>query len=123
MHRVSLVDLPEIKLADIAAAHRFPNIDDFLAAIGYGDLSPHSVVMRMSLTSDVAGGDLRSIPLLPNVQPTPPVLVRGENGILSKIAPCCQPVPGDAIVGYTTRDRCVTVHRADCINAVNAHDP
>jgi GTP pyrophosphokinase len=41
---------------------------------------------------------------------------------LTKIAPCCQPVPGDAIVGYTTRGRGVTVHRADCINAVNAQD-
>jgi GTP pyrophosphokinase len=122
MHRVSLADLPEAKLVDIAAAHRFPNIDDFLAAIGYGDLSPHGVVMRMSLTSDVAGGDLRSIPLIPNVQPTPRVLVRGEKGILTKIAPCCQPVPGDAIVGYTTRGRGITVHRADCINAVNAQD-
>ncbi|HEX9099260.1 MAG TPA: bifunctional (p)ppGpp synthetase/guanosine-3',5'-bis(diphosphate) 3'-pyrophosphohydrolase [Candidatus Dormibacteraeota bacterium] len=122
MHRVSLADLPEAKLLDIAAADRFANIDDFLAAIGYGDLSPHSVVMRMSLTSDVAGGDLRSIPLIPNVQPVPRVLVRGEKGILTKIAPCCQPVPGDAIVGYTTRGRGVTVHRADCINAVNAQD-
>jgi GTP pyrophosphokinase len=122
MHRVSLADLPEAKLVDIAAADRFPHIDDFLAAIGYGDLSPHSVVMRMSLTSDVAGGDLRSIPLIPNVQPVPRVLVRGEKGILTKIAPCCQPVPGDAIVGYTTRGRGVTVHRADCINAVNAQD-
>jgi GTP pyrophosphokinase len=122
MHRVSLADLPEVKLVDIAAAHRFPTIDDFLAAIGYGDLSPHAVVMKMSLTSDVAGGDLRSIPLIPNVQPTPRVLVRGEKGILTKIAPCCQPVPGDAIVGYTTRGRGITVHRADCINAVNAQD-
>src|SRR5260370_4453663 len=122
MNRVSRSDLPEGKLVDIAKAPRFPNVDDFLAAIGYGDLSPHSVVMRMSLTSDVAGGDLRSIPLIPNVQPTPRVLVRGEKGILTKIAPCCQPVPGDAIVGYTTRGRGVTVHRADCINAVNAQD-
>jgi len=78
--------------------------------------------MRMSLTPDGAGGDLRAIPLIPNVQPTPRVLVRGEKGILTKIAPCCQPVPGDAIVGYTTRGRGVTVHRVDCINAVNAQD-
>src|SRR3984893_5850716 len=122
MHRISLADLPEAKLIEIAGMHRYPAIDDFLAAIGYGDLSPHSVVMRMSLAADGAGGDLRSIPLIPNVQPTPRVLVRGEKGILTKIAPCCQPVPGDAIVGYTTRGRGVTVHRADCINAVNAQD-
>jgi GTP diphosphokinase / guanosine-3',5'-bis(diphosphate) 3'-diphosphatase len=122
MHRMNFADLPEAKLVEIANLHKFNTVDDFLAAIGYGDLSPHSVVMRMALSSDAAGGDLRSIPLIPNVQPTPRVLVRGEKGILTKIAPCCQPVPGDAIVGYTTRGRGVTVHRADCINAVNAQD-
>jgi len=122
MHRMNLVDLPDAKLLEISNLHRYNAIDDFLAAIGYGDLSPHAVVMRMALTTDAAGGDLRAIPLIPNVQPTPRVLVRGEKGILTKIAPCCQPVPGDAIVGYTTRGRGVTVHRADCINAINAQD-
>jgi guanosine-3',5'-bis(diphosphate) 3'-pyrophosphohydrolase len=122
MHRVNLVDLEESKLQEMASLHKYGTVDDFLAAIGYGDLSPHSVVMRMALTIDDGGGDLRAIPLIPNVQPTPRVLVRGEKGILTKVAPCCQPVPGDAIVGYTTRGKGVTVHRADCINAVNAQD-
>jgi guanosine-3',5'-bis(diphosphate) 3'-pyrophosphohydrolase len=122
MHRVSLADLAESKLQEMASLHKLATVDDFLAAIGYGDLSPHAVVMRMALASDEAGGDLQAIPLIPNVQPTPRVLVRGEKGILTKVAPCCQPVPGDAIVGYTTRGRGVTVHRADCINAVNAQD-
>ena len=122
MHRVNLADLPDPKLLEISNLHKFNTVDDFLAAIGYGDLSPHAVVMRMALGTDAADGDLRSIPLIPNVQPTPRVLVRGEKGVLTKIAPCCQPVPGDAIVGYTTRGRGVTVHRADCINAVNAQD-
>jgi len=122
MHRVSLSDLTDAKLLEIAGAHKYSTVDDFLAAIGYGDLSPHAVVMRMALAGDAADGDLRSIPLIPSVQPTPLVLVRGQKGILTKIAPCCQPVPGDKIVGYTTRGRGVTVHRADCINAVNAQD-
>jgi GTP diphosphokinase / guanosine-3',5'-bis(diphosphate) 3'-diphosphatase len=122
MHRVNLADLPDPKLLEISNLHKFNTVDDFLAAIGYGDLSPHAVVMRMALTTDAAGANLRSIPLIPNVQPTPRVLVRGEKGVLTKIAPCCQPVPGDAIAGYTTRGRGVTVHRADCINAVNAQD-
>jgi GTP pyrophosphokinase len=121
MHRVSLTDLPETKLLDIANLHKFAAVDDFLAAIGYGDLSPHAVVMRMALNLD-NGADLRTIPLIPQVQPSPRVLVRGEKGILTSIATCCQPVPGDAIVGYTTRGKGVTVHRADCINAVNAQD-
>src|SRR6202158_453756 len=113
MHRINLVDLDENKLMQMANLHKYVAIDDFLAAIGYGDLSPHAVVMRMALSTDAAGGDLRAIPLIPNVQPTPRVLVRGEKGILTKIAPCCQPVPGDAIVGYTTRGKGVTVHRVD----------
>src|SRR5258706_8692050 len=122
MHRVDLTDLPENKLMQMANLHKYAAIDDFLAAVGYGDVSPHSVVMRMALNVDAPGGDLQTIPLIPNVQPTPRVLVRGEKGILTKIAPCCQPVPGDAIVGYTTRGRGGTVHRVDCINAVNAQD-
>jgi len=122
MHRVELADLPENKLAEIAGVHKFATPDDFLAAIGYGDLSPHSVVMRMAISHEGAGADLRPIPLIPTVQPTPRVLVRGVTGLLTKIAPCCQPVPGDPIVGYTTRGRGVTVHRVDCMNAINAQD-
>jgi GTP pyrophosphokinase len=122
MHRVSLSDLTDAKLLEIAGAHKYGAVDDFLAAIGYGDLSPHAVVMRMALAGDAADGDLRAIPLIPSVQPTPLVLVRGQKGLLTKVAPCCQPVPGDKIVGYTTRGRGVTVHRADCMNAVNAQD-
>jgi GTP pyrophosphokinase len=121
MHRVSLADLTEPKLLEIAGLHKYSSIDDFMAAIGYGDLSPHGVVMRMALTTP-GSGDLRTIPLIPQVQPTPRVLVRGEKGILTTVASCCQPVPGDAIVGYTTRGKGVTVHRADCVNAVNAQD-
>jgi GTP pyrophosphokinase len=121
MHRLTMAELPDTKLAEMAGTHKFATVDDFLAAIGYGDLSPHAIVMKMAISTDGAG-DLRSIPLIPNVQPLPRVLVRGEKGLLTKIAPCCQPVPGDAIIGYTTRGRGVTVHRADCVNAVNAQD-
>jgi GTP pyrophosphokinase len=122
MHRLNLSDLEDDKLLGIANVHKFASVDDFLAAIGYGDLSPHAVVMRMAPSLEAPGGDLRTIPLIPHVQPTPRVLVRGEKGILTAMATCCQPVPGDAIVGYTTRGRGVTVHRADCMNVVNAQD-
>src|SRR5579859_8181476 len=68
MHRVSLSDLTDAKLLEIAGAHKYSTVDDFLAAIGYGDLSPHAVVMRMALAGP-ADGDLRTIPLVPQVQP------------------------------------------------------
>src|SRR5438067_6881198 len=122
MHRLTLAQLPEGKLEEMARAAHFQGVEDFLAAVGYGDASPHSVVMRMALAP--AGDDdiLRSIPLLPQVRPSPRVLVRGERGVLTRLAPCCQPVPGDAIVGYTTRGKGVTVHRRDCVNAIHAQE-
>jgi GTP pyrophosphokinase len=120
MHRLALSSLVDGRLDELAHQHRYNSVDDFLAAIGYGDLSPHSVVMRMAVTPSDGGAELRSIPLIPPVKPASRVLVRGERGVFTRLAPCCQPVPGDAIVGYTTRGAGVTVHRVDCTNAVNA---
>ncbi len=122
MHRLTLAQLPDGKLEEMAANYKFGGAEDFLAAIGYGDVSPRSVVMRMALTRGDDGDELRAIPLIPQVRPTPRVLVRGERGILTRVAPCCQPVPGDAITGFTTRGKGVSVHRMDCVNAVNSPD-
>jgi guanosine-3',5'-bis(diphosphate) 3'-pyrophosphohydrolase len=122
MHRLTLSQLPDGKLEEMASHYKYASPDDFLAAVGYGDVSPHSIVMRMALTRGEDGDELRSIPLIPQVRPTPRVLVRGERGILTRVAPCCQPVPGDAITGFTTRGKGVSVHRMDCVNAVNSPD-
>jgi len=122
LHRLALNQLPDGKLDEMAAHYKYTSAEDFLAAIGYGDVSPHSVVMRMALTRGDDGDELRAIPLIPQVRPTPRVLVRGERGILTRVAPCCQPVPGDAITGFTTRGKGVSVHRMDCVNAVNSPD-
>jgi len=107
----------------MAQHYKYASADDFLAAIGYGDVSPHAVVMRMALTRGTEGDELTAIPLIPQTVPIPRVLVRGQKDILTRMAPCCQPVPGDAVVGFTTRGKGVTVHRRDCINAVKAQDP
>jgi GTP pyrophosphokinase len=125
MHRLKLTELPDGKLEEMAKHYKYQSADDFLAAVGYGDVSPHAVVIRMALASG-AGGDgdgLRSIPLIPQTMPTQHVLVRGEQGLLTRIAACCQPVPGDKIAGFTTRGKGVTVHRLDCVNVTNAQDP
>jgi GTP diphosphokinase / guanosine-3',5'-bis(diphosphate) 3'-diphosphatase len=120
MHRLGLSQIPEGKLDEIAHQYKYGTADDFLAAVGYGELSPHAVIMKMALVPGDDGDELKSIPLIPQVEPTARVLVRGARGVFTTVAACCQPVPGDAIVGYTTRGKGVTVHRSDCINAVNA---
>jgi guanosine-3',5'-bis(diphosphate) 3'-pyrophosphohydrolase len=120
MHRLGLAQIPDGKLDELAHQYKYGTADDFLAAVGYGELSPHAVIMKMALVPGDEGDELKSIPLIPQVEPTARVLVRGERGVHTTVASCCQPVPGDAIIGYTTRGKGVTVHRADCVNAVNA---
>ena len=51
------------------------------------------------------------------------VLVKGESSLEVHLAKCCNPVPGDEIIGYITRGRGVTVHRLDCPNIVNTDEP
>ncbi|MGH7867914.1 MAG: RelA/SpoT family protein, partial [Candidatus Dormibacteraceae bacterium] len=123
MHRLTISQLPEGKLEEMAQHYHHVGVDEFLAAIGYGDLSPHPVVMRLSLARSDDGDTLKAIPLLPRSMPTPQVLVRGEKGILTRYAVCCQPVPGDSIIGFTTRGKGITIHHAECTNAIHPPDP
>ena len=58
-------------------------------------------------------------PIEPKGKPTHGMYVHGEPGMLVRFARCCNPVPGDDIVGYITRGRGVTVHKADCVNALH----
>src|SRR5205807_6506994 len=86
--------------------------DDILAQLGYGDLTLHQIVNKLGLLHEEE--DL--IPL--HAPPLPPqpgqVRVLGVGDLLTRLAPDCSPAPGDEIVGYITRNRGVTVHRADC---------
>jgi GTP pyrophosphokinase len=123
MHRLKLAQLPAGKLDEMVKHYKYQSLDDFLAALGYGDVSPQSVVQRMALAAGADGEELKFIPLLPETRPTPQVLVRGEQGLLTRIAACCQPVPGDKIAGFTTRGNGITIHRLECANVTNAQDP
>lgn len=102
---------------------RFPQytkMDDFLAAIGYGGVTAQAIATKLDLTpKDV-------FPSTSTVRaPKSParVEVMGAGNLLTIQANCCRPVPGDEIVGYTTRGRGVVYHRADCPNIANLTDP
>ncbi len=98
----------------------YQKIDDFLAAIGYGAVSPQQIVARVGETRK----DEFTFPTNV-VAPSSParVEVMGAGGLLTNLASCCKPVMGDQIIGYTTRGRGITVHRTDCPNLINIPDP
>jgi GTP diphosphokinase / guanosine-3',5'-bis(diphosphate) 3'-diphosphatase len=111
-----------VKLDDVAAAFKYDKLDDFLAAVGYGDIHPHQVTMRIS--TELKPQPDHDMPTLrPASAPsTGGIRVLGVGDLLTRLAQCCNPVPGDEIVGYITRGKGVTVHRRVCPNVANEQD-
>ena len=100
-------------------------LDDFLAAVGCGDINNQQIATRIVEAERKEKVEEKevAVPLIP----TPAVVgegitVRGTGGLLTQLARCCSPVPGDEIVGYVTRGRGVTVHRRDCPNILRVDE-
>jgi GTP pyrophosphokinase len=113
-----------VALDQLARDLGYAQVDDMLAAIGDGDLHVSRIVARLAITE----GDRLEIPEAP-VTTEPPsgaavgdVSILGIPGLLTNLARCCKPVPGDPIVGYVTRGRGATVHRQDCPNVLRIRD-
>lgn len=107
------------------------NWDDFLAAVGYGGISTTAIARRLAarLQAEEPRGEAPPAELGEahgdGTAPTlggPGIRVLGVGNLLTTIARCCNPVPGDQIVGYVTRSRGVTVHRADCFNILREEE-
>jgi guanosine-3',5'-bis(diphosphate) 3'-pyrophosphohydrolase len=97
-------------------------LDDLVANVGYGKVTPLQV-LRPFMAKPEAEGSRASLleKLISRVRKKKSqdgVLVKGVEDILIKFGKCCQPVPGDAIIGYITLGYGVTVHRASCVNAL-----
>ena len=102
------------------------DLDALLAAIGEHHVSAKSVAQRLArLFHGDAGEQLPSTVAAPRRErreghETPiGVHVEGLDDVLVRLANCCTPVPGDSIIGFVTRGRGVSVHRADCANAAS----
>ncbi len=109
----------------LAGMATYEKVDDFLAAIGYGDVSPQALAAKAL--------ELKKIEALPEPEPEfaprlPPVprskessdvSIKGVGNMLTRIAGCCNPLPGEEIVGYVTRGHGVSIHRKACPNVLN----
>jgi guanosine-3',5'-bis(diphosphate) 3'-pyrophosphohydrolase len=116
----TLSSLAPDKLGELAQQHRFRELDDFYAAIGYGAISPASVVSKLEIHDDAAITLPEQAP--PAAPSTVGVKVKGVGDLLVRFAKCCSPIPGDEITGYVTRGKGVTVHRASCPSVLSERD-
>ncbi len=99
--------------------YSFANTDDMYAAIGYGSITAIKIVSRLKEFSREAAKEEEIKTALAPVKRTTggsSITVHGIENCLVRISKCCMPIPGDDIVGYITKGRGVSVHRADCVN-------
>jgi guanosine-3',5'-bis(diphosphate) 3'-pyrophosphohydrolase len=110
-------------LKQVAAALHYTDLDTLHAAIGEGHVSARAVAQRVQ--RELRGGE-EQLPVTANRPPatsrpqrtrTVGVHVEGLDDVMVRLSRCCTPVPGDEIMGFVTRGRGVSVHRADCANA------
>jgi GTP pyrophosphokinase len=106
---------------EIAKLFRFKKIDDLLAAIVYGDINVHQISTKL-LDVETEGDETLPKEGRPSDLPSEArgVTVTGVGGLLTRIGGCCNPLPGDEIIGYVTRGQGVTIHRSDCGNVLRA---
>ena len=106
--------------------YKYANMDDLYSSIGFGAISASKIISRMleeyrkEHKEENIEEKLEELVHTRNTTTKPSktgVVVEGIDNCLVKLSKCCNPLPGDAIVGYITKGRGVSVHRADCVNA------
>ncbi len=103
-------------LKKVAQEFSFVANEDLLAAIGHGKVTPGQVTGRLARAA-APPPEEEVIPVEP--EPKKPkdvggIKIKDLDDLLVRLANCCQPIPGDSIIGYITRGKGVTIHRADC---------
>lgn len=117
------------KLKDVAEKLRQDTEDNLLAALGYGGVVLKTVITKLvdlykaeqkqTQTKDLSEILAELKPRKSKANASHGILVKGEGGLMVKLARCCNPIPGDPVVGYITRGSGVSVHRADCPNVLS----
>lgn len=109
------------RLSGVAEALHFKGPDEMLATLGRGDIKLSQILNRLapSESQDVAIKTVDKMPVRKDSF-SGDLRIEGVGNLLTYMARCCQPVPGDAVIGYITLGRGVSVHRQDCPNIIHS---
>ncbi|KTC86780.1 GTP diphosphokinase [Legionella brunensis] len=111
------------RLNDVLASFNFKRSDDLLAALGRGDIKLGQILNKLS-PAEAVSPSIQQI-VKPHAKPEvtgSDLRIEGVGNLLTHMARCCQPVPGDDVVGYITVGRGVSVHKQDCPNIIHASE-
>ena len=128
--RKARLDLPKSEQTLTEHAHQlgYPDWDHVHEALGRGDIGPSAVLRALHPQHDPAQVEERQPSALQRlaeklIRTNKGVRIQGMDNLMVRYSQCCQPVPGDRVIGYITRGRGVSIHRADCPNILNLPDP
>jgi GTP pyrophosphokinase len=122
-HEIKRLGLPEVDeegLKSLAEASG-RSVEEFLEALGTGDVTLGRVINKLLETKET-DDLLVAVPAATEAAPSEDVAVLGLKGLMTTLAKCCHPTPGDEIVGYITRGHGATIHRQDCPNILRIRD-
>jgi guanosine-3',5'-bis(diphosphate) 3'-pyrophosphohydrolase len=102
---------------EVARLLDYDDADDLFAALGSGSISSSQIVLRLSGELEPTGEGVEVLP--PRKVSPVSINVLGVGDLLTRLANCCRPLPGDKIIGYITQGRGITVHRKDCPNIIH----
>ncbi len=113
-----------VSYESIAQDMGYAQVDDLLAAVGCGDVHIHRIISRVfeAHKEELIPEEEAAPPAVSEPVPTDEISILGLTGVLTTLARCCKPVPGDLIIGYITRGRGATIHRQDCPNVLRLRD-
>jgi len=116
--------ISDVNLEKLSREFEFRNVDDLFEAIGCGDLPLGKLVNHLTISEKEVEEEF--IPITKTTSDAKvtgdSVSVLGLKGLLTSNAKCCNPAPGDLIIGYITRGRGATIHRQDCPNILRIKD-
>ncbi|MDI7258459.1 MAG: bifunctional (p)ppGpp synthetase/guanosine-3',5'-bis(diphosphate) 3'-pyrophosphohydrolase [Thermodesulfobacteriota bacterium] len=114
------------ELAKVATDFSFQAVEDLIASVGYGKVTANQIIGkllppgRLEQKEQLDEGRLKSLlHKITRATPKDAILIKGIDNVMVRYAGCCNPVPGDKVVGFITRGRGVTIHTADCQSVVD----
>ncbi len=114
--------ITDVDMEQLVVSFDVKTTDDLYEGLGCGDISLSRIINRLSEVDKAHDPLLQPLPAKEGKDDGNAITVVGLRGILTSIAHCCNPAPGDSIVGYITRGRGVSVHRSDCPNIIRQPD-